>query len=473
MPVLRSLVALALLGGLAAAASPAADPAHDLVRLQVTLSTNAPAATLTLHTGTIANASAQQTDGPSSVQLSTTHDDLVLQGNTAGQNAGAQFQAIVAGIGPDQDVTWTLQTQLPGTTSGEIDNLNAPSAPALVDRFQTSQATDQWTTPSTALRAGGPLRMQPAGARLVLAVFYPWYLSETWASPQFLDQPLVPYSTENPQDVGRVLAQAQGAGLDGLIVSWQGGVTWSDERLRIVLAQAAPLGLKISTLLETAVANPALDAAEPPDPATVQDWLATITDAYGSSPAYLHLTNRPVIFVYAANLLSPAQWHTIISGLHASRRDPVLILDSTNRALLSDADGEFIYASAGYDPSAIGPFDQTQSLTIRTFNLLTTNSGERRIWPATVSPGYNDTLLTDRTTHQVIPRAGGALYNAQWQGAILANADWVVVTSWNEWYENTEIEPGRLFGSQYLDLTRTWASLFHRAFLSPRPRREP
>lgn len=50
----------------------------------------------------------------------------------------------------------------------------------------------------------------------------------------------------------------------------------------------------------------------------------------------------------------------------------------------------------------------------------------------------------------------------QWQAAIDTGADWVIITSWNEWWDNTEIEPGKRYGRTFLDRTRVWASLFKR-----------
>ena len=38
--------------------------------------------------------------------------------------------------------------------------------------------------------------------------------------------------------------------------------------------------------------------------------------------------------------------------------------------------------------------------------------------------------------------------------------DWIFIATWNEWWENTHIEPSRLYGDQYLRITwdqyRAW-----------------
>lgn len=36
----------------------------------------------------------------------------------------------------------------------------------------------------------------------------------------------------------------------------------------------------------------------------------------------------------------------------------------------------------------------------------------------------------------------------------------MIVTNWNEWWENTEIEPSQRYGTVYLAATRKWTELF-------------
>lgn len=100
---------------------------------------------------------------------------------------------------------------------------------------------------------------------------------------------------------------------------------------------------------------------------------------------------------------------------------------------------------------------------MRTYHLLQSSNGPRRIWAAPVSPGYDDTRLSARETHRSVDRAGGAFYEAQWQAALDAHPDWIIVTSWNEWWENTQVESSARYGDAYVRATRDWASLFRDA----------
>jgi hypothetical protein len=59
-------------------------------------------------------------------------------------------------------------------------------------------------------------------------------------------------------------------------------------------------------------------------------------------------------------------------------------------------------------------------------------------------------------------RRDGKTYRTLWEEAIKANPDWVLISTWNEWPEGTEIEPSLEFGDKYLKLTSEYANQFLR-----------
>ena len=57
---------------------------------------------------------------------------------------------------------------------------------------------------------------------------------------------------------------------------------------------------------------------------------------------------------------------------------------------------------------------------------------------------------------------GGEFYDRQWEAALASGTDWVVISTWNEWAENTEVEAGQRFGQFYVWRTQFWtAALKH------------
>ena len=81
----------------------------------------------------------------------------------------------------------------------------------------------------------------------------------------------------------------------------------------------------------------------------------------------------------------------------------------------------------------------------------------------TVLPGFDDRGPSrggGRAPGPMLDRAGGALYRSLWERAILDGPDWVLVDSFNEWHNGTEIEPSVEEGAAYLALTRREADRF-------------
>ncbi len=73
-----------------------------------------------------------------------------------------------------------------------------------------------------------------------------------------------------------------------------------------------------------------------------------------------------------------------------------------------------------------------------------------------VIPGFDDTAVRPEAAHPIIPRSV-ELFSAQLSDALaLASGPTrlVMITSWNEWHEDTSIEPGQEFGLEYLELLR-------------------
>jgi hypothetical protein len=55
-------------------------------------------------------------------------------------------------------------------------------------------------------------------------------------------------------------------------------------------------------------------------------------------------------------------------------------------------------------------------------------------------------------------RADGAYYQATWDGALASRPNWaVIVSTFNEWLESTQIEPSVQYGEQYLQITARYA----------------
>ena len=93
--------------------------------------------------------------------------------------------------------------------------------------------------------------------------------------------------------------------------------------------------------------------------------------------------------------------------------------------------------------------------------------GTNKPFISTVMPGYDDSRI--RSGHEVRSRDNGEYYRAAWKDAIDRKAQAVIVTSWNEWFEGTQIEPSQSYGNLYLDLTREWSARYQSGGSTPAP----
>ena len=436
------------------------DGSHTVSRIRLILSTTAATASVTVDGATLASYRPSAVIGSPGLYATHTGRTLQLSRNVAGEPAEATFDVILDGVPLGSAITWHVDTSTPTETQLEVA-LGDATRPVLVDRFESSERAVDFTTWSDVLLHASEVAIPPIHP-LVLAHYYPWYTLDTWRDARMADQPLQLYSIDDTRDVARLVQQAVSAGIDVFVSSWR---EWpqsvgdpSDRSMRVLLDAARPTPMKVCVYTESFTANPALDWSTA-EPQTMERWLADIVDRYASDPAYLRINGRPVIFVYAASLIGLEDWGDVITQLRASGRNPLLVGDFYESRLIENFDGQYRYSTVSLSKDDLLDVYAHQSLRARTFGLLQPGDS-RRIWVASVTPGADDTKLMDRDTHLVVDRAGGHEYDDQWATAIRTGADWVIVTNWNEWWENTEIEPSQRYGTVYLAATRKWAELF-------------
>ena len=179
------------------------DSRAALVRIRIIITTESAAADLTFDHGTIVQAAIDSTD-PSVVAHAA---GQALAVTRSGRDGGeVHFRLLIAGWRPRGVLQWHLQTSPATPTRVEIYNENDRNRTTLVDRFDANAAVATFESPAELLLTGGPVQIDPGPPPLVLAFYYPWYLYSTWSSSRLRDQPLSPYSNENPEEVAQSLA---------------------------------------------------------------------------------------------------------------------------------------------------------------------------------------------------------------------------------------------------------------------------
>lgn len=309
------------------------------------------------------------------------------------------------------------------------------------------------------------LRVAPANAqieeRLVLAFYYAWFDMMTWEQP-LSDKPAQLYHSSDVAAIQRHALLAHQAGVDALVQAWYGPTlanNQTESNFRILLDQAQMAGIHAAVSVD--MGGPFLQSQE-----EVSTALQALWQGHTQHAAYLRVQGRPVVFFWRQNNFSVATWRDIRAQVDPERA-MLWIAEGAQPEYLEVFDGLYLYSVAwSADPAAV---------LVRWGNVVDQWSAESnafRYWVATVMPGYND-LVTGRSDAFVRDRAEGAYYRACWAGAVQSEADWVVITSFNEWLEGTHIEPSVNYGDVYLNLTTELAAGYRNASFLPLPTSTP
>jgi hypothetical protein len=288
------------------------------------------------------------------------------------------------------------------------------------------------------------------GSRHVLAIYYPWYDSTTFQSGSWAETATPPFDTSDPASVGAQIDAARAQQIDGFVVSY-GGTTSGAQRLSSLTQEAAARpGFHVAPMIE-------MDqlAGRYPSVTLVSGVDSAIADAVArtAGPAQLQVNGRPVVFVFGAEDVSPLVWQTI--RLHLSQ-NPFFVGDSLNGAY--GFSGLFNYTSNFAADNQIAGLDQSYERVARWDAAV--GGGSQRLWVAPASPGEDNCVSPTANQRVYVSRENGARYDYAWQAAYASEPEWVLLSTWNEWFEDTAVAPGSVNAGQSLQQTGSYAQSF-------------
>lgn len=340
-----------------------------------------------------------------------------------------------------------------GASTATIENITG--VPYLVGELRTDWSATSRSVELTADRLMGSRQLEWKRAdpvRQVLAFTYPWFGSWATTDARLTVHPLRPWLDQQAEDTLRITHEARAHGIDGFVMSFAGG---ADHGLPLhnTLQAAASTGGTATVLIETTQAGGSA--------AVVEKWIGEAL-AQAGSPAFLRAGGVPVVFAFETGWIDGAGWKAM-SDRFATAGTPVRIIADTWHGQDGGVAGQYRYnamletATDELTESELTAWNQTVSRGLRA--RATLGSGKPGIVVATVQPGWDDRNLRgdDRLA---VPWNGTATYDRTWRAAVAGEADWVVITSWNEAYEGTNIEPSAEHGDAALRATATWAARF-------------
>jgi glycoprotein endo-alpha-1,2-mannosidase len=308
--------------------------------------------------------------------------------------------------------------------------------------------------------------------RQVLADYYGWYgnprTTGQWIHWQGVDLAnerikdgtdfpvLGPYDSHDPRVVDQQAIWAHAAGITGFVADWWGQGDFTDQGMPLLLATAARHGLVVSVYYETMAGADLVRRRS----AAIAD-LDYLVRRYGSNPAWLRVRGKPVIFIYvrALVLLSLDDWRQVLAQVRRDNpKGALFIVDSVAQEPVAVFDGSSTYSVID------GTSRRSPTLAAAWAHLaypqMVAAAGPDKISCVTVVPGYDDRETDRPPPRPVTDRWGGEMYRALWQEAVRAKPDWILISTWNEWHEGSELEPSVEYGSRILDDTIPFARAF-------------
>jgi len=282
-----------------------------------------------------------------------------------------------------------------------------------------------------------------AKALPVLAYYYIWFTPNSWNRAK-VDFPLLGrYSSEDATVMQRHVRWAQASGIDGFLVSWKSKPAL-DRRLAKLARVANAARFHLGIVYE------GLDFKRNPVPVSqVERDLGLLASRYGSDPAFRLLGTKPLV-VWAGT------WRfstTAIQTVTAHLRDRLTILASEKNTkdyarVASAVDGDAYYWSS-VDPTHFPHYQEKLDAMAKAVH------AAHGLWIAPAAPGFDARLIGGKS---VVPRRGGDTLRREFTAAVASSPDAVGLISWNEFSENSYVEPSQRYRN---DSLKVLASLLH------------
>jgi hypothetical protein len=362
--------------------------------------------------------------------------------------AGGYSPAVPLAVSKNQDVTLRVITNLDlivlfggfGSACTAMLLLRRPGLRRRLrgGRRRTAAAAAVAAAIFAAGHPQGAAARGPQSPTPVLAYYYIWFDPSSWLRAKS-DYPLLGrYSSDDASILRRHVDLAKRSGIDGFLVSWKSTPTL-DRRLAKLVDVADRASFRLGIIYQ------GLDFSREPLPAArVGADLERFAARYAQDPAF-RLFAKPLVIWSGSWRFSRREVAEVTSRV----RDRLYVLASEKTAagyerLASVVDGDAYYWSS-VDPR----LDHSFGTKLTAMGAAVHARGG--LWIPPAAPGFDARLLGG---HRVVPRADGATLRTEFNAAEASSPDGIGLISWNEFSENSQIEPSRRYGDSSLKVLR-------------------
>jgi Glycosyl hydrolase family 99 len=286
--------------------------------------------------------------------------------------------------------------------------------------------------------AAEPLRLQPDANDPIpiMAYYYIWFDVQSWDRAKTDYPQLGRYSSDDPAILTQHVVWAKETGIDGFIVSWK-STFQLDSRLEKLMEIAAANDFQLWIIYQ------GLDFERNPLPiGQIDSDLSYFLERFAEHPAF-QMYDRPVVIWSGTWEFSREE----IEAVTMNYRDRLYVLASERNVdgylrLADLVDGNAYYWSS-VNPATFRNYYEK----LDTMGQAVHEHGG--LWVAPAAPGFDARLIGGS---QVVERNDGETLRIELNTALRSSPDAIGLISWNEFSENTHIEPSEKYGTRALDI---------------------
>ena len=293
------------------------------------------------------------------------------------------------------------------------------------------------TVPSPSPSSTAPSASPSSTAQVAVpiwAYYYIWFDPSSWHRAKS-DSPLLgPYSSDEQRVMRRHVELARSAGIDGFLVSWKDTPKLSS-RLSRLAAVARDEQFHLGLVYQ------GLDFSRRPIAVEqVCRDLVTFADRYADDPVFRLHGDRPVVVWTGTDQYTDADLERCVAPV----RDRLTVLASA-RTVEQWQRVASIFEGNAYYWSSVNPEKSWYPGQLARMGEAVHATGD--LWVAPVAPGFDARLVGGQN---VVPRNGSRTLTREMDAALNTAPDAIGLISWNEFTENSHVEPSRQYGTQAL-----------------------
>jgi hypothetical protein len=270
----------------------------------------------------------------------------------------------------------------------------------------------------------------------VLAYYYIWFDPTSWNRAKIDLPSLGAYSSDDPDVLRQHIQWAKQAGLDGFVVSWKNTPTLT-RRLTQLARLAAEEHFQLSVIYQ------GLNFERRPLPITqIAADLDYFDNTFAADPTF-GAPAKPLVVWSGTWEFSRDE----VAAVTTPRRERLTILASERNLPGYQRLADLVDGNAYYWSSVDPDRDRGFADKLEAMGQAVHDHGG--LWIAPAAPGFDARLIGGT---RVVERQDGLTLRREMDAALASSPDAIGLISWNEFTENSHVEPSQNFGARFVDV---------------------